>query len=234
MMTPRTGCTLALLAALASPARAELNTVDVTFNIFDAFFGTIPSVTARARLDFELNIEKMLFLRVGTGGSHSGGASGTGPAASASVSEVSLNLTPVIPAGGFTPPATANNQPVAWNGAAPTFAAATLVVVPVEVRSNAGPVRISGQATTALTSGAFTLPMSTITIVSSDPANLPAPSVPNTGPGPAVNVTTGGSGTAAAPTILTQRSANWTFGFTGATPAPGSYAGVITFTATSL
>lgn len=233
MTTPRTGCTLALLAALASPARAELTTVDVSFGLLAGLFGAVPSVTARARLDFELNIEKMLFLRVGTGGSHSGGVSGTGPAASASVSEVTLNLTPLIPAGALTP-LPGNNQPVAWNGAAPTFAAATPVVVPVEVRSNAGPVRISGQATTALTSGASTLPMSAITIVSSDAANLPAPTVPNSGPGPTVNVAPGGPGTAAAPAILTQRSANWTFGFTGATPAPGSYNGTITFTATSL
>jgi hypothetical protein len=223
-------------AMAALGARAEIQSNDATFrSLFGVTpIGTIPSVSAAARLDFTLNIERMIFLRVGAGGSQSGGTSGSGPAASGSVSTVTLSVTPSIPAGSTTP-LPGSNQGVAWNGTAPGFLAAAPVVVPVEVRSNAGAVRLSGQVTTPLTSGANTLPMSAITIVSSDAANLPAPSVPNSGPGATVNVATGGPGTAAAPGLLTQRSANWTFGLNpGASPAPGSYSGTVTFTATSL
>lgn len=228
-----------LLGGLCGAASAELTTSDATFTSTQFLFfppvinGPIPSVTASARLDFTINIDRMIFLRVGAGGGHSGGASGTGPAPSGGVSTVTLNLSPSIPAGGTTP-LPGSNQSVGWNGGTPTFLASTPITVPVEVRSNAGTVRLSGQVTTPLSSGAQTLPMSAITIASSDAANLPAPSVPNSGPGPTVNVATGGPGTAAAPTVLTQRSANWIFGFApGATPSPGNYSGTVTFTAAS-
>lgn len=224
-----------LIACVGAPANAELDTEDVTFRSRSGVVqGTIPSVTAVARLDFTLNIEKMIFLRVGTGGSHSGGVSGAGPAASSGVTTVTLNLTPSIPAGGATP-LPGSDQGVSWNAGLPTFLAVTPVVVPVEVRSNAGQVRISGQVTSPLTSGSDTIPMSSVSISSSDSANLPAPLLPNSGTGSPVNVSPGGAGTAAAPTLLTYRTANWSFGFTP-TPSltPGSYAGSVTFTATSL
>jgi hypothetical protein len=225
---------LALLALLAAtPARADSDTRDVSFNLLAGVLGNIPSVSAVARLDFTIGIEKMLFLRVGAGAAHSGTPSGTGPAASASVNTVTLNLVPAIP-GGPASPLPGNNQSGGWNGSALGFFTAASVSVPVEVRSNAGAVRISGQATTPLTSGANTLPMSAIAIASSDPANLPAPTVPNAGASAPVNVAPGGPGTAAAPTLLTQRSANWVFSIApGATPAPGSYSGTITFTASA-
>lgn len=232
---PRIAAALAfLLTTVANnPARAELTTNDVSFNFFTAIFGTIPTVTASARLDFTLNIEKMIFLRVGAGGSHSGGASGAGPAASGTVTTVALNLTPSIPAGA-TVPVAGNNQGVNWSAALPTFLVTTPVVVPVEVRSNAGQVKIAGQVTTPLTSGSNTIPMSSISITSSDAANLPAPVLPNSGTGSPVNVAPGGSGTAAAPTLLTYRSANWSFGFTpSASPSAGTYNGSVTFTATA-
>lgn len=225
--------TLCLLPAL--PAQAELRTVDVTFQSFLGFpLGSIPSVAASARLDFTINIEQMVFLRVGAGGSHSGIASGSGPAASASVSTVALNLVPsVAPAGTLT--LAGSNQATNWGGATPTWAASAPVAIPVEVRSNAGTVRLSGQASTPLSSGSHTIGMSSIVITSSDAANLPAPTVPDSGAGPQVTVATGGTGTGAAPARLTYRQANWSFGFAaGATPPPGTYNGAITFTASTL
>ncbi len=224
---------LTLAAILMPSAHAELQTVDVSFKIFNVFFNNIPSVTARARLDFTINIDKMVYLRVGAGGSHAGGASGSGPAASASVSTAAISLVPsVVPGGTIT--LAGSNQSLNWGGAAPGFTASAAATVPVEVRSNAGQVSITGQATTPLTSGPNTIPMSSIAITSSD-ASLPAPTVPNSGAGPAVNVATGGSGTGAAPTLLTYRQANWSFGYTApAAPAPGTYNGAITFTASVL
>jgi hypothetical protein len=224
-----------LVVGAAAPAWAELNTTDEIFTSFFGRTGTIPSVTAAARLDFTLNIEKMIFLRVGTGGSHTGGVSGAGPAASGTVSTVSLELTPTIPSGAATP-LQGSNQGVSWNAGLPTFLTATPVVIPVEVRSNAGQVKISGEVTAPLASGADTIPMSSISISSSDSANLPAPLLPASGTGTPVNVAPGGAGTAAAPTLLTYRTANWSFGFapTTASLTPGNYTGSVTFTATSL
>ena len=226
------GC---LLTVAAAPARAELNTTDETFYSFFGRAGTIPSVTAAARLDFTLNIEKMIFLRVGTGGNHNGGDSGAGPAASGGVSTVSLNLIPAIPSG-TTTPLQGSDQGVSWNAGSPVFLAAAPAVVPVEVRSNAGQVKISSEVTAPLASGGNTIPMSSISISSSDSANLPAPLLPTAGTGTPVNVAPGGAGTAAAPTLLTYRTANWSFGFAPTTTSlsPGNYTGSVTFTATSL
>lgn len=188
--------------------------------------------TTDARLDFTVNIDRMVYLRVGNGSSHSGAASGTGPAASGSISALSFSLSPMSIPGVPTSATNGNNQSVNWNGAAPGYPAAAAVVLPVEVRSNAGQVRISAQATTPLTSGANIIPMSDITLSSSDNANLPAPTVPAVGPGPAVDVALGGAGTAAAPTLLTYRSANWTFNFApSSSPVAGTYSGQITFSA---
>lgn len=225
---------LVLSALPAGPARAELDSNDVSFNFLNVIFGTIPSISSRARLDFTLNIEKMIFLRVGTGGNHSGGISGAGPAANAAVTTVALDLTPRIPAGATTPLA-GDNQGVSWNAGLPTFLAAAPEAVQVEVRSNAGQVNITGEVTAPLTSGGNTIPMSSIVISSSDAGNLPAPILPDAGTGAPVNVAPGGSGTAAAPTLLTYRTAEWSFGYTPtASLSPGSYTGSVTFTATSL
>jgi hypothetical protein len=225
------GC---LLTGATAPAWAELTSVDETFSSFFGLTGTIPSVTAAARLDFTLNIEKMIFLRVGTGGSHSGATSGAGPAASGGVSTVSLSLTPTIPAGATTP-LPGSDQSVSWNAGLPTYLVAAPVVVEVEVRSNAGQVKISGEVTAPLTSGSNTIPMSSVSVSSSDSANLPAPTLPNAGTGTPVDVTPGGNGTAAAPTLLTYRTADWSFGLAPTTAlSPGVYTGSVTFTATSL
>ncbi|RYX96147.1 MAG: hypothetical protein EOO28_08925 [Comamonadaceae bacterium] len=76
--------------------------------------------------------------------------------------------------------------------------------------------------------GAGTLAMSQVVVTSSD-ASLPAPPVPDSGIGPAVNV----SGTGFS-NLVTDRNANWTFSFqpTGM-PLAGNYSGQIGFTASS-
>lgn len=186
-----------------------------------------------ARLDFTINIDRMLYLRVGAGGSHSGGPSGTGPAANATVSLVSLALGPMTIPGTPTVATNGSNQPVAWNVTTPTYSAASSVTLPVEVRSNAGQVSIGALVSAPLTNGTEVIPMSIIGIASDDNANLPAPAVPDVGTGASVNVATGGVGTAAAPGLLTYRTANWTFSYNPATaPLPGHYTGQITFVAT--
>lgn len=175
------------------------------------------SLAATARLDFTINIGKFLYLRVG--------ADGTG------VSNVAFALTPSIPPAAASP-LTGNSMPVNWNGAAPSFTvAATGAVLPVEVRSNAGTVTLRGGVITPLSNGASTIPMSQITITSSEAINLPAPLLPNAGLGTSVNVV----GTAFSG-LVTSRTANWTFNFAppiGSPPAAGNYAGQVQFTASA-
>lgn len=188
-----------------------------------------------ARLDFTVNIDRMVFLRVGHGGAHAGGASGTGPAASGSVNELSFGLGPMSIPGVPAAAVDGNNQAVNWNGAAPGVATPAAASLPVEVRSNAGQVRITAQVSAPLTDGSFTIPMSEISITSSDVAQLPAPALPDTGTGTAVNVALGGPGTAAAPTLLTYRTASWSFSYVPVTtPVAGNYSGQITFSASAL
>ena len=178
------------------------------------------AVSATARLDFTLNIGKFLFFRVGTGAY---------PTASSTVDTVTFNTTPTIPAGAVTP-ASGNNTGINWNGAAPTFSVTTSsnTVLPVEVRSNAGQISLRATATTPLTSGANTIPMSQIVVTSND-SNLPAPLIPDSGLGAAVNVV----GTSFS-NLVTTRNANWTFAYNLLTnPAAGTYNGQITFTASS-
>lgn len=175
------------------------------------------AVSALARLDFITNINKYLFLRVGTGAF---------PTASATVDTVAFTLTPSIPATPTTP-IIGSSVAVNWNGTVPTMTAGTSLL-PVEVRSNAGQVTIRATATTALTSGANSIPLSSIVITSSD-TNLPAPLVPNAGTGASVNVT-GSTFT----NLVTSRAANWTFAYNNAAiPSAGTYTGQITFTASA-
>lgn len=185
------------------------------------------------RLDFTINIDRMVYLRVGNGGAHAGGASGTGPAASGAINNLSLGLGPMSIPGVPTTTVNGNNQAVNWNGAAPGYATPS-ASLPVEVRSNAGQVRITAQVSAPLTNGSVIIPMSEIAITSSNVAQLPAPVVPDTGTGPAVNVALGGPGTAAAPTLLTYRTANWSFNYVPVTlPVAGNYSGQITFSASA-
>jgi hypothetical protein len=175
------------------------------------------TLSASSQLDFNLNIDKFLFFRVGSTGY---------PTASATIDTVSISSAPSIPPGAVTP-ADGNGIAVNWNGSAPTVAINN-PTLPVEVRSNAGQISIKANVVTALTSGANSIPLSQIT-VNSDDANLPAPLIPNSGAGASVNVT----GTAFS-NLVTVRSANWTFGFSPPTQPPaGTYTGQISFTASS-
>lgn len=203
-------CCLAALAAAMSGARADSSTSSA---------GTSVPRSTSANLDFTISIQKFLFFGVGNS---------PWPTESNAVSTVSFALTPSIP-GGPTTPAAGNNTGVNWNGAAPVFAvAATNNVLPVEVRSNAGQVSIRAEATTPLASGANTIPMSEITIASSS-AGLPAPPIPATGTGAAVNV----PGTSFNSLVTLQR-ANWTFSYANsASRTAGTYNGVVTFTAST-
>lgn len=184
-----------------------------------AYQSATGTTSATAFLDFEINIDKFIFFRIGTGAF---------PTASGTIDTVNFTLTPQITPGPITP-ANGNSTAVNWNILAPTYnVSGSNLVLPVEVRSNAGTVTLRAAVTSALVSGANSIPLSEITIASSN-ANLPAPLIPNAGTGPAVNVT----GTAFS-NLVTVRSANWTFSYSAATsPMAGVYAGQITFTASA-
>jgi hypothetical protein len=203
------GVIVALVWAFTTPACwAEMQTTTAPNS------NTTQAVSASARLDFNLSIGKFLFFRVG---------SGTFPSTSSTVDTVTFNAAPSIPAS----PGNGNSQSISWNGSAPAFTANN-ATLPVEVRSNAGQISIRATASTPLSSGTVTLPLSDIKITSSD-SNLPAPLVPASGTGAAVNVT----GTSFA-NLITERNANWTFSYLpSAPPTAGVYQGVITFTASS-
>lgn len=187
-----------------------------------------------ARLNFAIQIDRMVYLRVGTGSAHAGAASGSGPAASASTNTLTFSLAPVSIPGVPTTAVDGNNQTTVWNATVPSSAVASSISLPVEVRSNAGQVLLSAQVSSPLSNGSLVLPMSDISISSSDTANLPAPLVPATGSGLGVGVALGGAGTAAAPNLLTYQSATWTFSYNPATsPLPSTYSGQITFSATA-
>jgi len=187
-----------------------------------------------ARLDFTINIDRMVFLRVGNGSAHAGAASGSGPAASGSINTLTFGLDPMSIPGVPTATVNGNNQSANWNGTTPAYATPAAASLPVEVRSNAGQVRLTAQVSAPLTNGSFTTPMSGITITSSSNATLPAPVVPAAGVSPAVNVALGGPGTAAAPTLLTYRTANWSFNYVPVTAlVAGNYSGQITFSASA-
>ncbi|MDM0009886.1 hypothetical protein QTI51_34315 [Variovorax sp. J22G73] len=180
---------------------------------------TVPLSTGAVALDFTIAIDKFIFFRIGDG---------AWPTPGGTTSMVSFALAPTIP-GGPTTPTAGNNKPVNWNGAAPTFSVTPSGnALPVEVRSNAGQVTLRATATTPLSNGTSTIPMSEIAIASSD-TNLPAPAIPNTGTGTPVNV----AGTALG-NLVTVRSATWTFSYANlASRRAGTYLGMVTFTASS-
>ena len=87
--------------------------------------------TTSARLDFTINIDRMVFLRVGNGGAHAGGASGAGPAASGSVNSLSFGLGPMSIPGVPTSTVNGNNQAVNLNGVTPGYATPAAASLPV-------------------------------------------------------------------------------------------------------
>lgn len=200
---------LALLTGLiAVSVRAELSTMAGTNA------NSHRALTATARLDFKINIDKFIYFRVG-------GAS--------SIDTVSLTTTASMPTS--TTPVTAtngNNQSVAWSGAAPSFATTNAVVLPVQLSSNAGQVNLKTTVSSALSNGTSTIPFSGLNISSSD-SNFPAPPVPDSGTGTSVNVTP-----TAFSNLVTMRDANWSFTYTSSQSlAAGVYNGELAFTASS-
>ncbi|QTR45672.1 hypothetical protein J9253_16945 [Thiothrix litoralis] len=179
--------------------------------------GPTEAVSASVSLDFEINIGKFIFLRVGTGAY---------PTASNTVDTVAINTALQIP-GVASPLSNGNGVAVNWAGDVPTLTASS-AVLPVEVRSNAGQVSLRATVNTPLSNGAVTIPFSRIAVTSSD-SGLPAPLIPDTGSGAGVNVTgTSFDG------LITERSANWTFTYTGGViPAAGIYNGEVGFTASA-
>ncbi|QPR37532.1 hypothetical protein I6G96_14265 [Delftia acidovorans] len=176
-------------------------------------------LSTSVNLDFTIAIDKFIFFRIGDG---------TWPTTGGTTSSVAFVLAPSIP-GVPTTPVAGSNTSVNWSGAAPSFSITPSGnVLPVEVRSNAGQVTLRATATTALASGANTIPLSEITIATSD-SNLPAPLIPNTGTGAAVNVVA-----TAFAGLVTQRTANWTLSYANlASRRAGTYTGQVTFTASS-
>lgn len=174
--------------------------------------GATATASSSASLDFNLNIGKFIFLRVG--------------ANSAAIDTVSFLVAPTIPAGA-TVPVTSNNTAVNWSGALPALTA-TPTNLPVEVRSNSGQITVRATVITPLTSGPDSIPLSQIVLTSND-ANLPAPLVPNAGAGPTVNV----AGSAFS-NLVTVRNAIWTFSYNPlTTQRAGVYTGQIGFTVAS-
>lgn len=218
-MKPRKAChcdggavvVACLLAVATAPVQAASATAGPSSNV--------PLVTGPVSLNFTLAIDKFIFFRIGDG---------AWPMPGGTTSGVSFLVAPTIP-GGPTTPTAGNNKPVNWSGAAPVLGVTpSNNALAVEVRSNAGKIGLHATVTTPLTSTAGTIPMSEITISSSD-TNLPAPVIPNTGSGATVNVaSTDSTG------LVTMRTATWTFQYANlASRTAGTYSGVVTFTASS-
>lgn len=148
-------------------------------------------------------------------------------------STVAFNLGPMTVPSVPTTVVQGNLVPVNWSGTEPGFAVPAAVALSVEVRSNAGGVQLVATVVAPLSSGSASLPMSNLSISSSDPL-LPAPPVPASGSGTPVSVTPGGVGTGMASTLLTFRTATWTFQYNPASTAlPGQYNGQLAFTASA-
>ena len=103
----------------------------------------------------------------------------------------------------------------------------------VQVKSNAGQIRLTATTLGALVSGANTIPYSEIKTATND-ANLPAPLLP------AAGGTSGSVNVALNAGSVTDRTARWTYTFDNTTfYAPGTYGGVnvnngrVTYTASS-
>ena len=193
---------LCLTPLLAGVAHADFNSKTAPHSHPRA------AVSASARLDFAVTLGSFLSLQVGSPG--------------ATIDTVGFDLASLA-----SPTCTATPLPICFGNGRPVDAS-TNRSLGVTVKSNAGPVNLKAKVVSALTSGTNTIPMSQIVLVS-DTTNLPAPTLPDTDTGTAVNI---------APTAfggrVTHRSANWKFSFanTVATTA-GSYTGQVMFIATA-
>lgn len=179
-------------------------------------FNNSAPVSASARLDFNIFIEKYIFLGIGSG-------AGSFSTTSNTVDTLKFNTRYDMP----TTPSDGNSQTYSWDGKAPVLSANT-IILPVAVSSNAGQVSVRASSNGPLSSGALTIPLSDIEIESSDTA-FPAPVLPASGSSNSVNV----AGTAFGG-LVTERQAEWAFSYEPSTPpAAGEYQGEIVFTASA-
>ncbi|TXH75922.1 MAG: hypothetical protein E6Q85_04220 [Thiothrix sp.] len=203
------------VVCFASTANAELSTMS----------GTIASpsraLSVNARLDFTINISKFIYFGIGGSSSY--------PATSSTINTVTLNSAVTIPSSSSAiTPTNGNNKSVTWNGSAPSFASSNSVVLPVQLRSNAGQLSVRASVISALSNGSETIPFSGVKINSSD-SGFPAPVVPDSGTGASVNITP-----TAFSNFVTVRDANWSFSYSSAQPlSAGVYNGQLQFTASA-
>lgn len=176
-----------------------------------AYRTTVPMATS-ARLDFVLDIGKFIYLRLGAAPSF--------PAVDVTTATATFSLDAAAVAN-----VVAANAPLTGTAGLTLHGNASL---PVEVRSNAGQVSLWALVSSPLSSGASQIPMSGLSIQSSDPG-LPGPLVPDAGEGPPVLVHTTSFGN-----LVTERVANWLFSLSvPAGQAPGAYAGQVSFIAST-
>ena len=163
-------------------------------------------------MQYELRIPAVLYFRVGSLGSV--------------VDTVTFDL-------GATAYPPANNAPysgASLPGDGTPIAATTNGVLPVEVRSNAGPISISATVSnpSGLSDGGGNFISFDEITTTSDSSDLPAPVLSNAGATP-VNVTANQFAG-----LVTQQTANWTYSYdnTGDVSA-GTYTGTVTYIASS-
>lgn len=200
---------LALLISLLAvhSAQAELDTMAGTSS------NPYRALTVNARLDFNINIDRFIYFRLGS---------------ATTVDTVSLTTVPSIPTS-TTPitPTNGNNKTTLWSGAAPSFTSTT-VSLPVQLRSNAGQVSLRTTVSSSLSNSSGSLPFSALNITSTD-SGFPAPPVPDTGTGTSVNITP-----TAFSNLVTSRDANWSFAYNSTQPlVAGVYTGELLFTASA-
>lgn len=205
-----------LWACTASPvAWAELSTQGGTNG------NPHRGLTAVARLDFNINIDKFIYFRVGGGSAY--------PSTSSTIDTVNLTTVISLPTtAGAINTVEGNQQAIAWNKSSPSFVTTGVASLPVQLRSNAGQVSIRASVSTPLTNGSDTLPFSNLSISSSD-SNFPAPPVPDSGTGAAVNVVP-----TAFNNLVTIRDTNWLFAYNSTQAlSAGVYSGQLLFTASA-
>ncbi len=211
--TARIATIVAALVAASVPtlARAESSTQS-------ALTGAL---TATARLDFQITVPKVLFLRVGTGGLYGAATVATIDLLSYTVPAANLGDGTVITA-------------TSGGDIAPGSVTALL-------RSNAGAVTLTANTLGAISNGAGdTIPWSQIAVAS---ANLVAPAFANTLPHSVALPLTGASANFAPAAVakVTNVGSTWTYTYVNQVTVPaGTYGGVntnngrVTYTASVL
>lgn len=155
---------------------------------------------AVARLDFRVIIPRVLFLGVGSGATTVPVANNT------NVDMVTFDYS--------TNPAAVGAGTAAGN--------ITGAVVPVRVVGNNGQIVLTAATTGALSNGSGDSIAWTEISATSSLAALPSPAIPLTGTGAGSNVTLSSG------TKVTDRSANWTFGYANSTVVPaGTYGATV-------